>query len=94
MREALKGNAWILKINPNTVVTVGHIREFFALWMLVHDFHLDDQAEDDIIWKHVNDGIYSAATAYKAQFLGLILSPMDHMVWKACPPPRLNSSLG
>ena len=33
--EALKGNAWILKINPSTVVTVGHIREFFTLWMLV-----------------------------------------------------------
>ena len=75
VREALKGSAWILKTNHNTVVTVGHIREFFTFWMLVHDFHLDEQAKDDIIWKHANDGIYTTATAYKAQFLGLLSPP-------------------
>ena len=65
-REALKDNAWIFKININTVVTGGHIREFFTLWMLVHDFSLDVQVEDGIIWKHANDRLYTAATAYKA----------------------------
>ena len=40
--------------------------------MLVHDLHLDQQTDDDIIWKHANDGSYSAATAYKAQFLGML----------------------
>ncbi|XBI06310.1 hypothetical protein VPH35_134341 [Triticum aestivum] len=53
-------------------------------------FHLDEQTEDDIIWKHANDGIYTASTAYKAQFLGLTLSPMDRMVWKAWAPPKVN----
>jgi hypothetical protein len=43
--------------------------------MLVHDFPLDVQAEDDITWKHANDGIYSAATVYKALFLGLTRGP-------------------
>ena len=57
--------------------------------MLVHDLHLDQQTDDDIIWKHANDGSYSAATAYKAQFLGLTLSPMDFMIWKAWAPPKI-----
>lgn len=51
----------------------------FTLWMLVHDFHLDEQTEDDSVWKHANNGIYMAATAYKAQFLDLTLSLMDRV---------------
>lgn len=57
---------FVVKINPSAVVSVDHIWEFFALWMLVHDFHLDSQTEDDIVWKHSNNGIYLAATPYKA----------------------------
>ena len=49
VREALDGNAWILKINHNIVASIAHIRQFFTLWMLVHDLHLDTQADDDII---------------------------------------------
>ena len=55
----------------------------------MHNFHLDEQAEDETVWKHANDGIYTAATAYKAQFLGLTLSPMDCMVWKVWAPPKV-----
>ena len=89
MREALKGNAWILKIKIDTPVTAAHVHEFFSLWVLVNEVHLDEHAEDDITWKHSNDGMYSASSAYKAQFLGLILSPMDFMVWKAWAPPKV-----
>ena len=57
--------------------------------MLTHDFHIDDDVEDDIVWKHSMDGIYSVSTAYKAQFLGLTLSHLDFMVWKAWAPPKV-----
>lgn len=57
--------------------------------MLLHNFHLDVQTEDDIVWKHANDGIYSAASAYNAQFLGMVLSPLDRKVWKAWVPPKV-----
>lgn len=77
------------KDHRDTLIFGDHIRELFTLWMLVHDFHLDANIEDDIVWKHFVDGIYSAATAYKAQFLGLTLSPMDTMVWKAWAPPKV-----
>ena len=89
LRQALRGNAWMTHIKHDTIVSVAHIRELFSLWALVHDFHLDDHVEDDIVWKHADDGQYSAATAYKAQFLGLTHSPIHHMVWRACPPPKV-----
>ena len=60
---------------PDTIISIDQTREFFTLWMLVHEFHLNEQIEDDIVWKHSNDGIYTASTAYKAQFLGLTLPP-------------------
>lgn len=50
VRESLKYNAWILKIKQDTTISGAHIREFCTLWMLVHDFPLDDLGEDDIIW--------------------------------------------
>lgn len=77
------------EINHNIVISGDHIREFFFLWMFVHDFHLDEQIDDDIVWKHSNDGIYTASTAYKAQFFGLTLSPMDLIVWKVWAPPKV-----
>ena len=47
--EALKDNAWILKINPPSIVSVEHIGEFFTLRMLAIDFHLNEITEDDIV---------------------------------------------
>ena len=89
VREALKENAWILKIKPPAVASTEHVTQFFTLWMLLHEVHLDELAEDDIIWKHSDSGHYSAASAYRAQFLGLVLSPMDQMVWKPWAPPKI-----
>lgn len=82
VREALKGNAWILKINHNIVVTGQHICEFFILLTLLYNFHLDEQLMDDIVWKRSTNGFYTAAIAYKVQFPGQTLSPMNCMVWK------------
>ena len=89
MREAIKDNAWILKIRSDTVVSVDHIREFFTLGMLLLDVILDEHSEDDIVWKHATNGQYSAASAYKAQFLGMVNSPMEQMVWKAWAPRKV-----
>ena len=32
---------------------------------------------------------YSAASAYRAQFLGMVLSPLDKMVWKVWATPKV-----
>ncbi|KAE8781339.1 hypothetical protein D1007_45375 [Hordeum vulgare] len=87
--KALTRNAWISKIGNDFTVSAAHICQFFILWMLVSEVTLDNHMEDDIVWKQANDGVYSASTAYKAQFLGLTLSPMDLMVWKAWVPPKV-----
>uniref|UniRef100_A0A8I7BE29 Reverse transcriptase zinc-binding domain-containing protein n=1 Tax=Hordeum vulgare subsp. vulgare TaxID=112509 RepID=A0A8I7BE29_HORVV len=89
VREALKDNAWILKIKPSINVSVEHISQFLALWILLNEVHFAELSEDDIIWKHTTSGHYSVASAYKAQFLGMVLSPMDKMVWKAWAPPKV-----
>ena len=57
--------------------------------MLLHEVELDEPTEYDILWKHTASGQYSAASAYKAQFLGMVLSPMDKMIWKAWAPPKV-----
>ena len=49
VREALKDNAWILKIRPPASVSIEHVAQFFTLWMLLHEVHLDEFTEDDIL---------------------------------------------
>jgi hypothetical protein len=89
IREALKNDAWISKIKVTPSFSLAHFREFVRLWATLRDFHLQEDMEDDIVWKHTANGIYSAASAYDAQFQGTIRSPMKHTVWKAWAPPKV-----
>jgi hypothetical protein len=92
VREVLAKNAWILKIIPTNVVSVNHIREFFTLWM--HDFHLDEPTEDNIVWKHTINGHYSVASAHKAQILGMTFSPWNKWSRRLALCQSSSSSLG
>ena len=51
--------------------TITHFTEFLELWAILRDSQLHEDMEDDITWKHTTNGLYSAASAYMAQFLGL-----------------------
>ncbi|XP_073358208.1 uncharacterized protein [Aegilops tauschii subsp. strangulata] len=42
VREALKENAWIIKIRPPDTVSVEHVSQFFTLWTLLQEVHLDE----------------------------------------------------
>ncbi|KAE8785779.1 Serine carboxypeptidase-like 18 [Hordeum vulgare] len=94
VREALKHNSWILRIKTLNSVSVEQVTQFFSLWMLLHEVELNEVTEAGIIWKHTNSGIYSTASAYKSQFLGLVLSRMDMVVWKAWAPPKFKFFAG
>ncbi|KAE8770164.1 Serine carboxypeptidase-like 18 [Hordeum vulgare] len=83
VKDVLLNDAWISKIKLTINFTVEHIRQFINLWTLINDFHLEEHVEDEIIWKHIQNGQYLPATAYLAQFLGSTYSPMPHAVWKA-----------
>ena len=41
------------------------------------------------MWKHSDSGLYSATSAYKAQFHGMLSSPLEQVIWKVCPPPKV-----
>lgn len=77
------------KDQPPVVASIEHTRQFFGLWMLVNKIHLNESTEDDIVWKHMTNGHYSAHSAYKVQFPSMTFSPLDHMVWKAWAPPKV-----
>jgi hypothetical protein len=68
-----------------TSVSVHHIHEFFTLWMLLHDFHL--------VSKHMASDHYSVASAYKAPFLGTVLSRWSTQCGKFGQHQHLSSLL-
>lgn len=83
LREAIKDDAWVGKVKVTNRFTLEHLRQFIALWTTIRGFTLEPNAEDDIIWKHTESGIYTAMSAYMAQFFGLLRSPLEMAVWKA-----------
>jgi hypothetical protein len=74
-----------------------HLSQFVQLWALIQNVHLTENVEDDIVWKLTANLQYTAASAYKLQFLGLTESSTYKVVWNACLPspqveePRLVS---
>lgn len=66
MREALKENAWINKIDTSREISIDHMFEYVDLWVLLCQVQLCEDVEGDITWKFSSKGEYSAASACKA----------------------------
>ena len=49
---------------------------------------MQTQQEDTIQWKFTSNGKYSAASAYKAQFLGSTYAPHYKTIWHCWAPPK------
>ena len=49
VREALADDAWILKINRKEINSMQHLQEFYSLRVLLHDTHLREDVEDDLV---------------------------------------------
>lgn len=64
VKEALHADAWVSKIKISINFSMTHLRQFIALWTLIRGFHVDEHAEDDILWKHTGSGHYSTTSAY------------------------------
>jgi hypothetical protein len=69
--------------------TIAHLEQFVDLWIKVHDYVLHDDMDDSISWTLTDDGQYSAASAYKAQFFGATASNFRRSVWKIWAPPKV-----
>lgn len=88
VKEALLENNWIRWINLLGGLSVEHIEQFCNLWEKIQAVHLHDDLADDIKWNLTANGLYSTASAYKAQFEGSIISPMPKIVWNSWAPPK------
>jgi hypothetical protein len=86
--QALQDDEWIRKLSGEATLSIEHLTQFVQLWALIQNVHLDEHVEDDIVWKLTGNGQYSAASAYKLQFFGLIESSMYKLIWKAWAPPK------
>jgi hypothetical protein len=87
--QVLYGDAWIRKVNLEAIFTLKHLAQFVELWSLTNNVLLEEDVEDDIVWKFANNGQYSAASAYELQIHGLVYSDMDTVVWKAWASPKV-----
>jgi hypothetical protein len=86
--QALHDNEWITKLSTEVTISIEHLTQFVQLWVLTRDVQLNDEVEDNITWKLTNNGEYSAASAYKLQFFGLIESSFYKIIWKAWGTPK------
>ena len=84
----MQDEAWISQINTTGGLTLPHIQQFVALWTRLQDVHLNEATPDTITWTMSSSGIYSASSAYHAQFLGSISTNMKRTVWKVWAPPK------
>jgi hypothetical protein len=65
--------------------------QFVNLCVLLSNIHLEEAVEDTIVWKLTKNRLYFAASVYKLQFLGLILSDMNVLVWKVWATPKVKN---
>jgi hypothetical protein len=89
--QALHEDEWIKKLTVEATISIEHLTQFVQLWALIQNVQLNKDVEDDIRWKLTGNGQYSAASAYKLQFFGLIETPINKVVWKAWAPPKVKN---
>ena len=87
--RALHDDAWIKAIDMHCELTWNHVTQFIELWSLLSHINISQDVHDTIIWKLSPNGEYSAKSAYKAQFMGAILTPMNKVIWKVWAPPKV-----
>ena len=90
MNKALQNNFWVSQINTRGIFSANQLTQFVNLWEKISVVQLNPDGVDTISWKFTNDGLYTAASAYKAQFSGLVDTNMLQWVWKNWAPPKSN----
>jgi len=85
---ALQHHTWIRDIRRAEGLALVHVHEFFKLWGMLRNAQLHQNQEDQIKWKLTKTGEYTAASAYKAQFIGNVKAPKVQRIWRAWAPPK------
>jgi hypothetical protein len=87
--QAMKNNIWTSRIALGNNFTLEHLSQCAHLWGLLQNVDLQDDVEDNITWRLMANGDYSAKSAYDMQFMGAISSSIYETVWKAWAPPKV-----
>ena len=88
LHDALADNQWIRDIALHPTISSQHLQQFMDLWLIVRDVHLSPGVADTIKWKWTPNGEYSAASAYRAQFLGSVKTKLQLLIWKPWAPQK------
>ncbi|WVZ72900.1 hypothetical protein U9M48_021288 [Paspalum notatum var. saurae] len=88
VREALTDQAWVRRIDLQAIRTASHLHQFVDLWSLSQSVSLAQDTKDRIIWNYNASGAYSAASAYRFQFLGHTSHNLTTLIWKPWSPSK------
>lgn len=86
VKDALAGNRWMKGLER--LASEDLLDQLVKLWELLQPIVLSN-VPDTIRWKISNDGGYSAASAYNAQFVGRIARPQLHASWRIKAEPKV-----
>ncbi|WVZ59726.1 LOW QUALITY PROTEIN: hypothetical protein U9M48_009833 [Paspalum notatum var. saurae] len=82
--DALLDSGWIRGITGGLTVAV--IEEYLMLWSSLARVSLQENVDDQIIWKWTSDRQYSAKSAYLALHLGAQEFPGHELIWSTWLP--------
>ena len=88
LQDAVHRHNWVRDIDLRHGINMASLNEYVDLWSEVALISLDNEGIDDITWKFCQNGVYSAASAYKAQFLGSTLATWPDLIWKTWAPEK------
>jgi len=80
VKEQLENQSWTRGLWRMSLVE--EMADFIALWDLVQEVQLTTE-EDQISWKWTADAVYTAKSAYEAQFRGSYSSFLPTAIWRA-----------
>lgn len=86
VQKELEGNLWLQSFKQFT--TVEEINELVQLGEMLQQIQLNPQVQDDIAWNWNEKGVYTAESAYLAQFQGSFVTHDFISIWKAPAEPK------
>jgi hypothetical protein len=82
-----KNNNWIQSVR--CISTRKQLLQFINLWSMLRNVSLNPLAKDEIRWKWMPNGEYTAASAYEIQFQGSHAPFEVGKLWKASVEPKV-----